>query len=62
MAAKKPEDLGEAEVQKTFDVGDKQGYLGQRSDPFPLSAWSLESGPDSPSIAETFAKAAKEGA
>lgn len=62
MAEKKPADAGQAEVQKMVDEAEEQGFLGQKVDPFPNSAHSLESGPDSPTIAETRDAMAKEQA
>lgn len=59
---KKPADAGQAEVQKTVDRAEEQGFLGQKVDPLPNSAHSLESGPDSPTIAEQRAAMAKENA
>jgi hypothetical protein len=47
MTAKKT-DAGQAEVQKTVDKLEDQGFLGTKVDPLPNSAHSLESGPDSP--------------
>jgi hypothetical protein len=52
MAPRKNDDLGEAEVQKNVDAEHDQGYVGVKVDPRPNSAYSLESGPDSPSAVE----------
>lgn len=49
---KKPADAGQAEAQKTVDKAEEQGFLGRKVDPLPNSAHSLESGPDSPTVAE----------
>ena len=62
MAEKKPADAGQAEVQKTVDKAEEKGFLGQKVDPLPNSAHSLESGPDSPTIAQTRDAMAKENA
>lgn len=50
---KKPDDLGETEVQKEVDKEQEQGFRGTKVDPLPNSAHSLESGPDAPPIHET---------
>jgi hypothetical protein len=39
-------------IQDAVDQAEEQGFLGQKTDPRPNSAYSLESGPDSPSAAE----------
>lgn len=49
---KKSSDAGQSEVQKAVDEGQEQGYIGIKIDPLPNSAYSLESGPDAPTIAE----------
>lgn len=36
------------DVQKQVDKEQELGYLGTKVDPLPNSAYSLESGPDSP--------------
>lgn len=48
----KSADVGQAEVQKAVDQGEDQGYLGVKVDPLPNTAYSLESGPDAPTIVE----------
>lgn len=50
--AKKSADAGQAEVQKNVDEEQEQGFRGAEVDPLPNSAYSLESGPDSPTAAE----------
>lgn len=50
MTAKKTDDLGAAEVQKTVDKAEDLGYIGQKVDPRPNSDHSLESGPDAPPV------------
>lgn len=46
--AKNKHDLGASEVQEKVDEAEEQGFLGTSVDPEPNSAYSLESGPDSP--------------
>lgn len=50
--SKKSDDAGQAEVQKKVDENTEQGFEGEAVDPLPNSAYSLESGPDSPTIEE----------
>jgi hypothetical protein len=50
---------GTEQAQKTMSKEDEQGFRGVKVDPFPNSAHSLESGPDSPTVAETAAAVAK---
>lgn len=55
-AAAKNEDKndgGAAEVQAKVDETEEKGYFGTTPDPFPNEAYSLKSGPDSPTHAET---------
>lgn len=52
MAAKK-DDLGQSEAQKNVEQAEDKGYLGNKVDPLPNSAYSLESGPDAPPVHET---------
>lgn len=49
---KKSADAGQAEAQKLTDQAEEKGYIGNKVDPLPNSAHSLESGPDSPSVHE----------
>lgn len=53
MATRKTDDQGQAEVQQAADEATEKGYIGTTPDPFPNEAYSLKSGPDSPSAAET---------
>lgn len=46
--AKNADDAGQAEVQARMDVATEQGFIGQKVDPLPNEAHSLESGPESP--------------
>lgn len=55
--AKKDEDVGQAEVQSKRDEAREKGYEGNVPDEQPNSAYSLQSGPDSPSAAEVQAAA-----
>lgn len=52
MADTKSKDLGQAEVQEKADEANKQGYYGEVPPGPPNSAYSLQSGPDSPSHLE----------
>lgn len=36
----KPQDVGEAEIQAKFDQHHEQGFVGQRVDPEPNSAYT----------------------
>lgn len=45
-------DVGQSEVQAVADEATAKGYFGTARDPFPNSAYSLESGPESPSAAD----------
>jgi hypothetical protein len=56
---KKAGDLGQSEVQDAFNKAQEQGFFGQKVDPLPNSAHSLESGPDAPTIQEQAAAAAE---
>ena len=63
-SSKKTDDAGAAEVQAKTDEAEEKGYIGTTPDPFPNSAYSLKSGPDSPTAAEirqALASAALEG-
>lgn len=51
----KKDDGGAAEVQSRTDEAHEKGYFGTTPDPFPNSAYSLASGPESPTAAETRA-------
>lgn len=46
------EDLGQAEVQAKADEAEEKGYIGTTPDPFPNEAYSLETGPGSPTVLE----------
>ena len=50
---------GEGEVQAKFDEATEQGFFGRAADPIPNERYSLESGPDSPTVAEQRAAAAQ---
>jgi hypothetical protein len=47
---KNGEDLGQAELQRRSDEASAKGYLGEKPDGPDNSEWSLESGPDSPTV------------
>ena len=49
---KSGDDAGQAEMQDMMDTATKQGFIGTEVDPIPNSAYSLQSGPDSPTIDE----------
>ena len=49
-------DAGQAEVQRRSDEAAEKGYIGSVPDGPPNEAYSLESGPDSPSAAEVDAR------
>lgn len=53
-----PADAGQDEVQAKFDEANEKGYFGTVPDGPPNSAYSLQSGPDSPSAAEEAAAVA----
>lgn len=63
MATKKTDDTGAEEAQAVADEAADKGYIGFTPDPFPNEAYSLKSGPSSPSAAEVAdaLKSAKEG-
>lgn len=44
-----------AELQAAADKQNEQGYFGTTADPFPNEAYSLETGPKSPTAAEVAA-------
>jgi len=48
----KADDVGQEQVQSVFDEAREKGYLGDTPESHPNSAFSLQSGPDSPSVAE----------
>lgn len=50
--ARNTADAAKGDVQKQVDEEQEQGFLGTKVDPRPNSAYSLESGPDSPSAVE----------
>lgn len=52
MAEKKSADAGQADAQSTYDEAAKQGYYGSVPPQPPNSAFSMESGPDSPTPLE----------
>jgi hypothetical protein len=49
---RKSGDAGQAEVQAKSDEDSAKGYHGVRPDGPDNEAWSLQSGPDSPSVHE----------
>ncbi len=49
------DDAGQAEVQARSDEAEEKGYLGVAPPGPPNEAFSLESGPESPSAAEQLA-------
>lgn len=49
MAGRSKEDLGQAEVQKERDEVAAKGHVGYKPDGPPNAAYSLTTGPDSPS-------------
>lgn len=52
-------DLGQKELQETFDKANEQGFFGVEVDPTPNENYSLETPPDAPTP-ETDAKLAAE--
>lgn len=56
----KSDDAGSDEVQAKADEAEEKGYIGTTPDPFPNEAYSLKSGPDSPTAADTQAALRKE--
>lgn len=55
MAESKSEDKGQKEAQKKVEKEEEQGYRGVRTDPFDDEAYSLQSGPESPTAREAQA-------
>lgn len=60
-AKDKKDDHGQAEVQDKVEAEQEQGFRGTKVDPLPDSAYSLESGPDAPTVAEQAAAVRREG-
>lgn len=56
------DDAGQGEVKDAFAKAQEQGYFGQEVDPTPNEAFSIKSGPDSPTITEQRAALAKKEA
>ncbi len=54
-ASASKDDAGQAEVQARSDEAEEKGYLGVAAPGPPNEAFSLESGPESPSAAEQVA-------
>jgi len=52
-AAEKADTQTAAPVQKAVDATTEVGYVGIKVDPLHNSAYSLESGPDAPTVAPT---------
>jgi hypothetical protein len=50
--ASKARDAGQSEAQQSYDEAAKRGYFGRVPTQPPNSAFSMESGPDSPSPLE----------
>lgn len=48
-----------SEPQKVADAEQEQGFVGDKVDPLPNEAHSLESGPEAPTAAEQAAALAK---
>ena len=61
MATDKKQDATDL-LQKQMDDANDKGYLGDKVDPLPNSAHSLESGPDAPSPASQYADALQQRA
>jgi hypothetical protein len=57
--AKASSDFGASQVRDAFAEAQEQGYFGQKVDPLPNSAHSLESGPEAPTASEQHATALK---
>jgi hypothetical protein len=55
----KASDFGASQVRDAFDDAQQKGYFGQKVDPLPNSAHSLESGPEAPTASEQHATALK---
>lgn len=55
-AANSAPDDGTAELQARADEATAKGYFGSTPDPHPNSAYSLASGPNSPSAADATSK------
>lgn len=53
---------GIEQVQNAVAEAQKAGFQGVKVDPFPNEAYSLESGPDSPTIPQTIAALAQQEA
>lgn len=48
-------EIARAEIQAVHDEASDKGYFGHTPDPFPNEAYSLATGPKSPSAAEALA-------
>jgi hypothetical protein len=57
VATARKDDAGQADVQKRVDKIEEQGFIGQKVDPLPNSAYSLESGPEAPPVHEQGVRA-----
>ena len=55
--ARAKQDGGQDEVQATVENQEEKGHIGEKPGGFPNDAFSLESGPDSPSALEQKAAA-----
>ena len=50
-------DAGQAEVQAKVDKETDQGFRGTKVDPLPNEAYSIKTGPDSPTLADSNTRA-----
>lgn len=57
---RKTDDASADEVQAKTDDAQEKGYVGTVPDPNPNEAYSLKTGPDSPSASETLTALRKE--
>jgi hypothetical protein len=58
----KADDAGQAQVQAKVDVETDQGYRGVKVDPLPNLAYSIQTGPDSPTGLDDAARFAQHSA
>jgi hypothetical protein len=64
-SADEPQEPAQGETTEgptSADLGQDEGYIGQKVDPRPNEDYSLEGGPDSPSAAEVNADVAQQRA
>lgn len=50
-------DAGQAQVQAKVDEETEKGYRGVKVDPLPNDAYSIKTGPDSPTLADSRTRA-----